>query len=68
MGGSQPDGRTVPRAASCGGNPWVSGAPAFQKEGGSDAVVGVVSWSTGPGGSDGCGGLTRLTPLVLYRL
>jgi secreted trypsin-like serine protease len=44
-----------------------SGAPAFEETGGSAAVVGVVSWSTGPGGSDGCGGLTGLTPLVLYR-
>jgi hypothetical protein len=43
-----------------------SGAPAFE-ETGTAAVVGVVSWSTGPNGSDGCGGLTGLTPLVLYR-
>jgi hypothetical protein len=27
----------------------------------------LVSWSTGPNGSDGCGGLTGLTPLVIYR-
>jgi secreted trypsin-like serine protease len=44
-----------------------SGAPAFEETDGQFAVVGVVSWSTGPGGSDGCGGLTGLTPLVLYR-
>ena len=44
-----------------------SGAPAFEEADGKAAVVGVVSWSTGPGGSDGCGGLTGLTPLVLYR-
>ena len=44
-----------------------SGAPAFEEAGANAAVVGVVSWSTGPGGSDGCGGLTGLTPLVLYR-
>jgi hypothetical protein len=30
-------------------------------------VLGVVSWSTGPAESEGCGGLTGVTPLVLYR-
>jgi secreted trypsin-like serine protease len=44
-----------------------SGAPAFEETDGQFAVVGVVSWSTGPRGSDGCGGLTGITPLVLYR-
>ena len=44
-----------------------SGAPAFEEADGKTAVVGVVSWTTGPRGSDGCGGLTGLTPLVLYR-
>jgi S1-C subfamily serine protease len=41
-----------------------SGAPVF------DAnlhVIGVVSWSTGPKLSAGCGGLTGVTPLVRYR-
>jgi hypothetical protein len=27
----------------------------------------VVSWSTGPNGSAGCGGMTGVTPLTLYR-
>ena len=31
------------------------------------AIVGVISWSTGPNGSAGCGGLTGVTPLTLYR-
>jgi secreted trypsin-like serine protease len=53
-----------PGLGACTGD---SGAPAFEEIGGSAAVVGVVSWSTGPGGSDGCGGLTGLTPLVIYR-
>jgi hypothetical protein len=44
-----------------------SGAPAFEEKDGTAAVVGLVSWSTGPSGSDGCGGLTGLTPLVIYR-
>jgi secreted trypsin-like serine protease len=30
-------------------------------------VIGVVSWSTGPGNSAGCGGLTGVTPLARYR-
>jgi hypothetical protein len=30
-------------------------------------VIGVVSWSTGPNSSDGCGGLTGVTPLANYR-
>jgi hypothetical protein len=27
----------------------------------------VVSWSTGPNETAGCGGLTGLTPLLAYR-
>ncbi len=30
-------------------------------------VIGVVSWSTGPNASAGCGGFTGVTPLSLYR-
>jgi hypothetical protein len=30
-------------------------------------VIGVVSWSTGPQLSAGCGGLTGVTPLTRYR-
>ncbi len=30
-------------------------------------VAGVVAWSTGPKMSDGCGGLTGVTPLSRYR-
>ena len=44
-----------------------SGAPVFRDVGGTLAVVGVVSWSTGPNMSDGCGGLTGVTPLGRYR-
>jgi len=44
-----------------------SGAPAFRDEGGGLTVIGVVSWSTGPNLSAGCGGLTGITPLVRYR-
>jgi hypothetical protein len=44
-----------------------SGAPVYREIGGTLAVVGVVSWSTGPALSDGCGGLTGVTPLTRYR-
>jgi secreted trypsin-like serine protease len=40
-----------------------SGAPVFADNG----IVGVVSWSTGPKNAAGCGGLTGVTPLALYR-
>jgi hypothetical protein len=53
-----------PGLGACAGD---SGAPAFRDEGGHLAVVGVVSWSTGPRLSAGCGGLTVVTPLVSYR-
>jgi trypsin len=43
-----------------------SGAPVFRSENGRFAVLGVVSWSTGPGNSAGCGGLTGVTPLARY--
>ncbi|MEA2936229.1 MAG: hypothetical protein QOD74_2875 [Variibacter sp.] len=44
-----------------------SGAPAFETREGRLALIGVVSWSTGPGNTAGCGGLTGVTPLALYR-
>lgn len=44
-----------------------SGGPVFEDQAGGPVIVGVISWSTGPNGSDGCGGLTGVTPLTLYR-
>jgi hypothetical protein len=44
-----------------------SGGPVFTNAGGALAVIGVVSWSTGPKNSAGCGGLTGVTPLARYR-
>ncbi len=44
-----------------------SGAPAFEDQDGRAVIVGVVSWSTGAKNSDGCGGLTGVTPLTVYR-
>jgi secreted trypsin-like serine protease len=48
-----------------GGCTGDSGAPAFDGEG--PLVIGVVSWSTAPNDEEGCGGLTGVTPLLLYR-
>ena len=44
-----------------------SGGPVFEDRQGGPAIVGVVSWSTGPNGTAGCGGMTGVTPLTLYR-
>jgi secreted trypsin-like serine protease len=44
-----------------------SGGPVFEDRQGGAALVGIISWSTGPNGSAGCGGLTGVTPLTLYR-
>jgi secreted trypsin-like serine protease len=42
-----------------------SGAPAYDGEG--PLVIGVVSWTTAARNEEGCGGLTGVTPLLLYR-
>ncbi len=56
---------TAPGLGACAGD---SGAPAFRENPtGGLAVLGVVSWSTGPNLSAGCGGLTGITPLARYR-
>ncbi|WP_414642763.1 S1 family peptidase [Bradyrhizobium sp.] len=44
-----------------------SGGPVFEDQPAGPAIIGVISWSTGPNGSAGCGGLTGVTPLTLYR-
>jgi len=51
--------------AGLGGCTGDSGAPVFDGDG--PLVIGVVSWSTAPGDEEGCGGLTGVTPLLLYR-
>jgi secreted trypsin-like serine protease len=60
------DASTKNERAGLGACTGDSGAPVFQKNGGRFVVIGVVSWSTGPNNSDGCGGLTGVTPLQLY--
>lgn len=44
-----------------------SGGPAFRESEGRLRVLGVISWSTGPADSEGCGGMTGVTPITLYR-
>jgi len=55
---------TKPGLGACTGD---SGGPVFEDRQGVATIVGVVSWSTGPNSSAGCGGLTGVTPLTLYR-
>ena len=61
------DPRTKGESAGLGACAGDSGAPAFRDRGGKLAIVGVVSWSTGPKLTGGCGGLTGITPLIRYR-
>lgn len=53
-----------PGLGACTGD---SGGPAFVESGGAFAVIGVVSWALGAANTGGCGGLTGVTPLLLYR-
>jgi len=61
------DPKTKGETAGLGACTGDSGAPVFDPGGGRLAVIGVVSWSTGPKLSAGCGGLTGVTPLTRYR-
>jgi secreted trypsin-like serine protease len=61
------DPRTQDQTSGLGACTGDSGAPVFRDEGGRLAIVGVVSWATGPRLTGGCGGLTGVTPLVRYR-
>jgi Trypsin len=61
------DSETRNERAGLGACVGDSGGPVFTNADGALAVVGVVSWSTGPNNSAGCGGLTGVTPLTLYR-
>lgn len=44
-----------------------SGGPVLDVSGNEPIMVGIISWSTGPSLSAGCGGLTGVTPLARYR-
>ncbi|EKS42322.1 S1 family peptidase [Afipia clevelandensis] len=61
------DPGTQNKSAGMGACTGDSGAPAFQDQDGKSVLAGVVSWSTGPNNADGCGGLTGVTPLTIYR-
>src|SRR5262249_9532303 len=61
------DPKTKGDSAGLGACAGDSGAPAFRNKDGRMAVIGVVSWSTGPKLQGGCGGLTGVTPLARYR-
>jgi secreted trypsin-like serine protease len=49
-----------PGLGACTGD---SGAPVLA----GTVLIGVVSWSTGPNLEEGCGGMTGVTPITLYR-
>jgi secreted trypsin-like serine protease len=53
-----------PGLGACVGD---SGGPMFQESGGRLLLIGVISWTTAPNLESGCGGLTGVTPLELYR-
>src|ERR1700761_1330066 len=53
--------------AGLGGCTGDSGGPVFEQQQGKPVLIGMIDWSTGPNGSDGCGGLTGVVPLTLYR-
>jgi secreted trypsin-like serine protease len=53
-----------PGLGACTGD---SGAPVYEGTALIGQIIGVVSWSTGPNMTAGCGGLTGVTPIALYR-
>jgi hypothetical protein len=57
-------GGTRDGLGACDGD---SGGPVVEDQQAGPSIIGVISWSTGPNGSAGCGGLTGVTPLTLYR-
>jgi len=57
------DPKTEGKAAGLGACTGDSGAPVFS----GTVLIGVVSWSTGPNMEAGCGGMTGVTPIALYR-
>jgi secreted trypsin-like serine protease len=61
------DPATLNKRAGRGACTGDSGGPVFADDGAASGVVGVVSWTTGPNATPGCGGLTGMTPLARYR-
>jgi hypothetical protein len=60
------DPATRGEASGLGACTGDSGGPVYDERDGKRVVYGVMSWSTGPKASDGCGGLTGVTPIELY--
>jgi hypothetical protein len=60
------DPATKGETAGLGACTGDSGGPVYEERDGKRLVYGVISWSTGPKLSGGCGGLTGVTPLDLY--
>jgi len=44
-----------------------SGGPVFEDRPGGPVIIGIISWSTAPNDAAGCGGMTGVTPLTIYR-
>src|SRR5712672_2708772 len=61
------DPATADKKPGLGGCTGDSGAPVYQDDAGRLALIGVVSWAAGPNNTDGCGGLTGVTPIEIYR-
>jgi secreted trypsin-like serine protease len=62
------DPKTRDRRAGLGACVGDSGGPAFETGAdGKRRVIAVISWTTAANDEEGCGGLTGLTPLILYR-
>jgi Trypsin len=61
------DPNTKGELAGLGACQGDSGGPVLDTSDGRLAVIGMISWSTGPALSTGCGGLTGVTPIIRYR-
>jgi hypothetical protein len=61
------DPATADKKPGLGGCTGDSGAPASQEDAARLMLIGVVSWAAGPNNTDGCGGLTGVTPIEIYR-
>ena len=61
------DPATQGERTGIGGCTGDSGGPVFVESRNKLGIIGVISWSTGPNLSEGCGGMTGVTPLSQHR-